>query len=280
MAPAPWLQPNPAGTDGDDLTRLGIGSVNYNLAAGGGSVIDPDTTAWKRQASEDVLQWDPWTLRPWPAHSCTSYGTPQILTWERLPVDEVLAAHGVYAAVTYRGVLASQSPATVTNGDAYFVRLGSEWDSGDRWALGGILYHLDDLGPSSAYQSRRRGSKSQRVGQIADIPARACKSDHRVYPNRVTALIGRHRSTDRRLQRALFATPTAAEIPLVTTAFVDGNLDATVVNVQDLAQVVNDLVVGSDDADDTPASNPTSSLPRSRRWLSLASRLQASTGWR
>ena len=74
-----------------------------------------------------------------------------------------------------------------------------------------------------------------------------------MYPNRVTVFIA-GTSTDRRLQRALFATPTAAEIPLVTTAF-DGNLDNTVVNVQDLAQAVNDLVVGSDDdADDTPAS--------------------------
>ena len=67
-------------------------------------------------------------------------------------------------------------------------------------------------------------------------------SDHRVYPNRVTAFTA-GTVTARRLQQALFTVPTAAEIPLVTTAF-DGNLDGTIVNVQDLAQAVDDLEAG------------------------------------
>ena len=85
--------------------------------------------------------------------------------------------------------------------------------------------------------------QSQQVGQIATFPLEHI-SDHRVYPNRVTTFTA-GTVTARRLQQALFATPTAAEILLVTTAF-DGNLDNTIVNVQDLAQAVNDLVVGSD----------------------------------
>ena len=235
---------NPAGTDGDDLTRLSIGADNYNLAAGG-SVIER-TPPHGNEASDDVLQWDPDTKAL--SRTLLHHGTEQVLTWERLPVDEVLAAHGDYAAVTYKGVVASRYPATVTNGDAWFVRLGSEWirGIGGHWVqylppngLGEFSYEADAAAAVTA------------VGQIATFPLEHI-SDHRVYPNRVTAFTA-GTVTARRLQQALFATPTAAEIPLVTTAF-DGNLDNTIVNVQDLAQAVDDLVLGSDDADDTPAS--------------------------
>ena len=81
---------NPSGTDGDDLTRLGIGATNYNLAAGG-SVIER-TPPHGNEASDDVLQWDPDTKAL--ARTLLHHGTEQVLTWERLPVDETLAAHG------------------------------------------------------------------------------------------------------------------------------------------------------------------------------------------
>ena len=115
-----------------------------------------------------MLQWDPDTkalARTLPRHT-----TPQTLTWERLPVDEVLAAHGVYAAVTYKGVLASQYPAIVTNGDAYFVRLGSEWIRGIGGHWVGYL-PPNDLGPFS-YESDAEAQVTA-VGQIAEFPVRA-----------------------------------------------------------------------------------------------------------
>ena len=234
---------NPAGTDGDDLTRLGIGATNYNLAGG---VVIERTPAHGNEASDDVLQWDPDTKAL--ARTLLHHGTEQVLTWERLPVDEVLDAHGVYAAVTYKGVVASRYPATVTNGDAWFVRLGSEWIRG----IGGHwVYYLppNSLGEFS-YEADAEAAVTA-VGQIATFPLEHI-NDHRVYPNRVTAFTA-GTATARRLQQALFATPTAAEIPLVTTAF-DGNLGDTILNVQDLAQAVDDLVVAADDADDTPAT--------------------------
>ena len=153
----------------------------------------------------------------------------------------------LYSAVTYKGVVASHYPATVVNGDAYFVRLGSEWIQG----VGGHwvgYFPPDGLGEFS-YEADANAAVTA-VGQIATFPLEHA-SDHRVYPNRVTAFTA-GTVTARRLQQALFAVPTAAEIPLVTTAF-DGNLDDTVVNVQDLAQAVDDLAVAADDADDTPA---------------------------
>ena len=227
----------------------GIGATNYNLA-GGGSVIErtpPEPTA----SSDDVLQWDPDTKAL--ARTLLHHGTAQTLTWERLPVDEVLAAHGVYAAVTYKGVVASRYPATVTNGDAWFVRLGSEWIRG----IGG--HWVQYLPPNGlgefSYEADAEAAVTA-VGQIATFPLEHT-SDHRVYPNRVTTFTA-GTVTARRLQQALFATPTAAEIPLVTTAF-DNNLDNTVVNVQDLAQAVDDLVVA--------ATTPT--IPRRRPTCSL-----------
>ena len=235
---------NPSGTDGDDLTRLGIGATNYNLA-GGASVIER-TPAHGNEASDDVLQWDPDTKAL--ARTLLHHGTEQVLTWERLPVDETLAAHGTYSAVTYKGVVASHYPATVVNADAYFVRLGSEWIQG----VGGHwvgYFPPDGLGEFS-YEADANAAVTA-VGQIATFPLEHA-SDHRVYPNRVTAFTA-GTVTARRLQQALFTVPTAAEIPLVATAF-DGNLDDTIVNVQDLAQAVDDLVVAAaDDADDTPA---------------------------
>ena len=234
---------NPSGTDGDDLTRLGIGATNYNLAGG---VVIERTPAHGNEASDDVLQWDPDTKAL--ARTLLHHGTEQVLTWERLPVDETLAAHGTYSAVTYKGVVASHYPATVVNADAYFVRLGSEWIQG----VGGHwvgYFPPDGLGEFS-YEADANAAVTA-VGQIATFPLEHA-SDHRVYPNRVTAFTA-GTVTARRLQQALFAVPTAAEIPLVTTAF-DGNLDDTVVNVQDLAQAVDDLVVAAADADDTPAS--------------------------
>ena len=233
---------NPAGTDGDDLTRLGIGATNYNLA-GGGAVIER-SPPHGNEASDDVLQWDPDTKAL--ARTLLHHGTAQVLTWERLPVDEVLDAHGDYAAVTYKGVVASRYPAVVTNGDAWFVRLGSEWIRG----IGGHwVYYLppNSLGEFS-YEADAAAAVTA-VGQIATFPLEHI-NDHRVYPNRVTAFAA-GTATARRLQQALFTVPTAAEIPLVTTAF-DGNLDNTIVNVQDLAQAVDDLVAGSDD-DSGPA---------------------------
>ena len=67
-------------------------------------------------------------------------------------------------------------------------------------------------------------------------------TDHRVYPNRVTAFTP-GTATARRLQQVRFTVPTAAEVPLVTTAF-DGNLDDTVIDVQALGQAVDDLALG------------------------------------
>ena len=233
---------NPSGSDGDDLTRLGIGATNYNLAGG---VVIERSPAHGNEASDDVLQWDPDTKAL--ARTLLHHGTEQVLTWERLPVDETLAAHGTYSAVTYKGVVASHYPATVVNADAYFVRLGSEWIQG----VGGHwvgYFPPDGLGEFS-YEADANAAVTA-VGQIATFPLEHV-SDHRVYPNRVTAFTA-GTVTARRLQQALFAVPTAAEIPLVTTAF-DGNLDDTVVNVQDLAQAVDDLVAAAD-ADDTPAS--------------------------
>ena len=252
--PAPWLPPTRQAPTATTSPALGLEATNYNLAAGGGSVIErtpPEPTA----SSDDVLQWDPDTKAL--ARTFLHHGTAQVLTWERLPVDEVLAAHGVYAAVTYKGVLASQYPATVTNGDAYFVRLGSEWIRGIGGHWVGYL-PPDGLGEFS-YEADAAAAVTA-VGQIATFPLEHI-SDHRVYPNRVTTF------TAGPLRPAGFSRPssrhpTAAEILLVTTAF-DGNLDNTIVNVQDLAQAVDDLVVGSDDADDTPAS--PDSLPRAYR---------------
>ena len=99
--------------DYDDLTNKPIDNISPPAASA---------------ETDDVLQWDAETKQL--ARTILHHGTSRTVTWERLPVDETLAAHGTYSAVTYKGVVGAHYPATVTNADAWFVRLGSEWIQG------------------------------------------------------------------------------------------------------------------------------------------------------